>query len=67
MDNKEDRMCNAASMIVTRTSVLWCASDSHEEIIRRNSLDDRTGVPDFVRVEIVPPGLDYSLPLAEWE
>lgn len=34
-------MCEPASFIVTKTEVLWLPdSDSHEEIIQRNKLND---------------------------
>lgn len=60
-------MCEMASMIVTRTDVLWLPeSDSHEGIIKKNGLNDRGIVPDFVRVEICPYDDDYSIPFEAW-
>ena len=58
-------MCNAASFIITQSAVFWSEkSDSHEEIILENGLDD-SGVK-FVRAEISPPNDVYSLPLEHW-
>ena len=58
-------MCEAASFIVTMNDVLFSEkSDSHEEIIRENKLDDSD--INFVRVEISPPNHDYRLALENW-
>jgi hypothetical protein len=54
-------------MIVTKTRILWLPeSDSHEAIIEAYKLNDKSACPDFVRIEIVPPGNNYSLPLDKW-
>ena len=61
-------MCKSASFIVTKTKVLYHPlTDSHEDIIKKYKLNDRGMSPDFVRVEVVPPKNDYSLPLDKWE
>src|SRR3990167_2192162 len=50
---KEDAMCRFKSAIITRTEVLHdLDSDSHEELITKYKLNDRTITPDFVRVEM---------------
>jgi hypothetical protein len=60
-------MCRLASFVVTREKVLWHPSDdSHEKIIQFYHLDDRRE-SDLVRVEMVPPGMDYSKSLKSWE
>lgn len=60
-------MCQPASFIVTRERVLFSKlGDSHELIITENKLDDSMRGGDFVRVEIVPPHGNYSLPLKKW-
>jgi hypothetical protein len=54
-------------MIVTAAEILWSPDhDSHETLIKNHHLDDRTIAPDFVRVEIVPPGVDYTVPPDQW-
>lgn len=61
-------MCNPASMIVTRSRVLWDKDDdSHETIITRHGLDDSECGGDFVRIEIVPLYYCYRIPVIEWE
>jgi hypothetical protein len=49
-------MCKFASFVLTRDKELWLPdSNSHEEIIARNSLHaDGTHGPNIVRVEIIP-------------
>ena len=60
-------MCSPASLIVTRTKVLFSElTDRHEDIIKEFGLDDSTESPDFVRVEIVPEDDNYKLPLSKW-
>jgi hypothetical protein len=47
-------MCTTRSYIVTQSDVLSMPkTDSHEEIVKHYHLDD-SGVPSFVRCEIVP-------------
>jgi hypothetical protein len=54
-------------MIVTAAEILWSPDhDSHETLAKNHHLDDRTIAPDFVRVEIVPPGVDYTVPPDQW-
>jgi len=61
-------MCRPASFIVTKNRVLWSKnSDSHEEIIEQNHLNDSTRGGDFVRVEITPKDFDFRLPIERWE
>ncbi len=60
-------MCRPASMVLTETEVHWRGeSDSHEAIIKHAGLKDDKLPPDFVRVEITPPGGDLSRPLERW-
>ena len=60
-------MCKPASFIITSSSILWCDSDSHEDIIKKYNLDDSTCNPNFVRVEITPPDNNYSIDISTWE
>jgi hypothetical protein len=61
-------MCQMAAFILTSNSCLWdLNTDSHEDIIKKYNLNDKTTTPDFVRVELVPPNFNYSLPLKEWK
>jgi len=60
-------MCNSASFIVTQNDVLFSKySDSHEDIISENKLNDKTKKPDFVRIEISPKDNDYRTPMENW-
>jgi hypothetical protein len=60
-------MCKMASFIVTKNDVLWSKkSDSHEEILNENKINDKTSSPDFVRVEISPKDDDYKSDLKTW-
>ena len=64
-------MCQPASFVITKNgkgiNVLWDknVSDSHEDIIEHFGLTEINvrGEVTLVRVEIVPPGLDYTKPL----
>jgi hypothetical protein len=49
-------MCQFASFILTKNKVCWSSnSDSHEEIICENGLENLDGeIPNLVRVEILP-------------
>jgi hypothetical protein len=49
-------MCQFASFILTKNKVYWSSnSESHEEIIRENGLEELDGIePNLVRVEILP-------------
>jgi hypothetical protein len=49
-------MCQFASFILTKNKVYWSSnSESHEEIIRENGLEELDGeAPNIVRVEILP-------------
>jgi len=60
-------MCNSASFIVTQNDVFFSKySDSHEDIISENKLNDKTDTPDFVRIEISPKDNDYRTPIESW-
>ena len=62
-------MCNAMSGVLTLVKCFWSkTSDSHEDIIEEFELGnlDREFSMNLVRVEIVPPGDDYQLPISEW-
>jgi len=59
-------MCDHAAAIVTKTNVHWCETPSHTDMIKKLGLRDDTESPDFVRVQIVPPDLDYRLPCERW-
>ena len=55
-------MCNYQSFVVVRTfdgtapRILFCETDSHEEIVQRASLNDTdTHIRYFARVECLPP------------
>ena len=62
-------MCRPASFVVTKDRVYWSkSSDSHEDIIKENDLEEsniRSEI-QFVRVEICPPGGDFRMPLEKW-
>jgi len=62
-------MCNPASFVLTRGHrAHWSKdSDSHEAIIREMGVLEWSATVRYVRCEIVPPGGDYRLPLAQWE
>ena len=48
-------MCMTRSFIITKNAVLSLPkTDSHEEIIKANRLNDSVLAPDFVRVELLP-------------
>ena len=58
-------MCKSASMIITKKhSYFSTHGDSHEAILKEFKLKDDPA--KIVRVEIVPPDFDYSLPLDQW-
>jgi hypothetical protein len=62
-------MCEPASFVVTKKRVFWSKrSDSHEDIVDEFKLKERDARKNytFVRVEIVPPNRDYSLPFSKW-
>lgn len=59
-------MCRLASFVVTRETVYWHPlDDSHEAIIKYFGLIDGLR-GDLVRVEMVPPDMDYQRPLEAW-
>ena len=64
-------MCRMASLIQARDKIYWSKlSDSHDDIIREfnlGHLDADVLHVELVRVEIIPPGDNYALPLCEWE
>lgn len=62
-------MCEPASMIIVKSGdVYWSKiSDSHEDIIKENNLNDKTEYPDFVRIEITPENKDFRKPIDEWK
>ena len=48
-------MCKIFSGIITKSGVLFdLDTDSHEDIIKKHKLNDKTKSPDFVRVELTP-------------
>ena len=59
-------MCNFLSAIITKNDVFYDFDiDSHEELIKKHGLNDKTKDPDFVRVEYVPEDvLDDKKPWA---
>ena len=66
-------MCTEASSVIVQRHgyhvALWSkSSDSHEQIIMEHGLQwlDNLHRMNLARVEIVPPGYDYTLPLDEW-
>jgi len=61
-------MCREASFVLTKTKVYWSrTSDSHEEIIAEHKLNESgTRGVNILRVEIVPPHNDYSIPARKW-
>ena len=66
-------MCEPASFILTETNEYWSMkSDSHEDILAEHILaehnlkDSFGGKPKILRVEITPPGGNFSAPLDQW-
>jgi hypothetical protein len=60
-------MCQLKSAIVLKDKVFMPLDyDSHEEMIKELGLNDKTSEPNFVRVEITPPGNDFSKPPKDW-
>ena len=54
-------MCQFLSAIVTKNNFYYDAlNDSHEQLIEKYNLNDRTTMPDFVRVEITPQDGDIT-------
>jgi len=61
-------MCKPASFIVTRHQALFSrVSDHHDIILFEHGLRDDSFTPQFVRVEITPPDLDFSRPFSAWK
>jgi len=68
-------MCTPASFVVTKKNkdlrAFWHedVSDSHEDIIEYFNLKEQNvrGEITLVRVEVVPPDSDYTLPVSKWE
>ena len=62
-------MCNAASFVLTKSSVFWSMrTDHHEDIIREFELSqDGVRGPNILRVEITPPNMtDYGTSPEQW-
>ena len=48
-------MCQFFSGIITREKTVWdYENDSHEFLIKKAGLNDKTNDPNFVRVELLP-------------
>ena len=60
-------MCNPISCVLTKESVYFGDTDSHEAIIDQHKLHEGAPTaPNFVRVEVRPPGDDISVPVGQW-
>ena len=63
-------MCREASFVLTKSSSFWSqVSDSHEEIIEENSLQEGPNPklnPYLLRVECIPVGGDFRIPVEDW-
>lgn len=62
-------MCNPASFVLTKDEVFWAPdSDSHTDILAFFKIpeEDNSNIVHTLRVEITPPGEDYSRPASEW-
>ena len=60
-------MCNPISCVLTKESVYFGDTDSHEEIIQQHGLHEgMPTAPNFVRVEVRPPGGDTNVPVEQW-
>ncbi|MDE2020705.1 MAG: hypothetical protein KGJ13_10250 [Patescibacteria group bacterium] len=59
-------MCRPASFVQTiKSKLLWSkVGDSHALILQENGVRDDG---DIAKLELVPPGGDYSLPFNRWE
>ena len=61
-------MCQPASFVLTKDAIFWSKkTDSHESIIEEFGLHaDGARGANIVRVEIVPAGNDFRLPIEQW-
>ena len=71
-------MCNFKSLVLLEKDVcILLDTDSHSEILRKFNIPDKKEVPDFVKIEIIPPTQrieeifndsgEYLFPLEEWK
>jgi hypothetical protein len=62
-------MCQFMSGIITQKETLFdLDNDSHEFLVEKYKLDDKTKEPDFVRVELVPKdGNVFNHKKSNWE
>ena len=60
-------MCTTKSMLLRKDSV-YCPddTDSHSDMLTRLGIKDDNKNPDFVRIEIIPPNMDYFATINEW-
>jgi hypothetical protein len=61
-------MCTPASLVLTKVRVFFSkTNNSHEDVIDEHGLtQDGVRGPNIVRVEVVPPNHDYSVPVQDW-
>ena len=59
-------MCRMKSMILLKDSVFCPDYDSHSDMLDVLKIKDNKRIPDFVKIEIVPPQDDMSRPVEEW-
>ena len=60
-------MCNPISAVLTKESVYFGDTDSHEAIIEQHGLHEGLPTaPNFVRVEVRPPNGDTTAPVEQW-
>ena len=61
-------MCQFFSGIQTKSGILFdMEQDSHEHLIKKYKLDDKTREPDFVRLELVPKKEPWNKDIANWD
>lgn len=62
-------MCYFKSMILLKDSVFIGNTDSHSDMLDKLGLRDEQPYgtpPDFVKIEIIPPHDDFSVPVDRW-
>ncbi len=59
-------MCRMKSMILLKDSVFCPDYDRHSDMLDALKIKDNKRIPDFVKIEIVPPQDDMSRPVEEW-
>ena len=59
-------MCQMKSMILLKDSVFCPDYDGHSDMLEALKIKDNKRVPDFVKIEILPPCGDWTKPIDQW-